>query len=138
MTLGHTTNISWRGLGGDDFFFRPLAGQICPTARVPLCIGQRATPCLFGAYTALTGGVGTGGLALLCSAALPVFFYLLVGKFAPLLYGEIGVLLDGGIRCVGHHPAGIAGCGIVAIPLRGGAFPQLSSAFFLGPCPRNV
>ena len=67
LTLGHTTNISWRGLGGDDFFFRPLAGQICPTARVPLCIGQRAALDLFGADTALTGGVGVGGSLLLAA-----------------------------------------------------------------------
>uniref|UniRef100_UPI003FEE5FD5 hypothetical protein n=1 Tax=Gemmiger formicilis TaxID=745368 RepID=UPI003FEE5FD5 len=58
LTLGHTTNISWCGLGGDGFFFRPLTGQICPTARALRRIGQRAAPDLFRADTALTGGVG--------------------------------------------------------------------------------
>ncbi|MFR4340609.1 MAG: hypothetical protein ACLT3F_07580 [Gemmiger formicilis] len=33
LSLGHAANIARRGLGGDGFFFRPLAGQICPTAR---------------------------------------------------------------------------------------------------------
>ena len=65
LTLGHTTNISWRGLGGDDFFFCSLAGQIRPTARALLCIGQRVVPSLFRADTALTGGVGAGNSLLL-------------------------------------------------------------------------
>ena len=95
LTLSHTTNISWCGLGGDDFFFRPLAGKICPTARVLLCIGQRAALDLFGADTALTGGVDAGGLDRFCGVAHPVLFYLFAGKLAPLLHGEICVLLDG-------------------------------------------
>nr|WP_279044549.1 hypothetical protein [Gemmiger formicilis] len=65
LTLGHTTNISWCGLGGDGFFFRPLAGQICPTARALRRIGQRAVLGLFRADTALIGGVGAGSSLLL-------------------------------------------------------------------------
>lgn len=128
-------HVAWCSLGGDDFLFRSLAGQIRPTARALLCIGQRAAPSLFRADTALTGGVGAGGLDLLCGAALPVFLNLFAGKLSPLLYGEIGVLLDGGIGCIGHRPTSIIGGSIAAIPLRGGAFPQLGSAFLLDFCP---
>ena len=60
-------------------------------ARVRVCIGQRAAPGLFGADTALTGGVGVGGFGLLCGMAFAVLFYLLAGELAALLYGEIGV-----------------------------------------------
>ncbi len=60
LTLGHAANVARRGFGGDGFFFCPLSGQICPTARALLCIGQRAVPSLFRADTALTGGVGAG------------------------------------------------------------------------------
>ena len=67
LTLGHTTNISWCGLGGDGFFFRPLAGQICPTARALRRIGQRAAPDLFRADTTLTGGVGAGSSLFLAA-----------------------------------------------------------------------
>ena len=61
LTLGHAANITRRGLGGDGFFFCPLSGQICPTARALRRIGQRAVLGLFRADTALTGGVGAGG-----------------------------------------------------------------------------
>ena len=132
----HTANIARHGLGGDGFFFCPLSGQICPTTRTLLCIGQRAAPGLFWADTALTGGVDTGSLSPLCCAAFPVFLNLLAGKLASLLYGEISVLLDGGIGCIGHRPTSIIGGSIAAIPLCGGAFPQLGSAFLLGLRPR--
>ena len=135
LALGHAANVARSGFGGVDLFLCPLAGQICPTARVLLCIGQRAALDLFGADTALTGGVDVGGFGLLCGTALPIFLNLLAGNLAPLLYGEIGVLLDSRIGCIGQHCASILGCGIIALPLRGGAFPQLSSAFLLGFCP---
>ena len=93
LTLGHTANIARHGLGGDGFFFCSLAGQIRPTARALLCIGQRVVPSLFRADTALTGGVGAGGFGLFCGMAFSVLFYLLAGKLAALLYGEIGVCL---------------------------------------------
>ena len=64
-SLGHTTNISWCGLGGDGFFFCPLPGQIRPTARALRRIGQCAALGLFRADTALTGGVGAGSSFLL-------------------------------------------------------------------------
>ena len=136
LTLGHTTNILWRGLGGDGFFFCPLSGQSCPTTRTLLCIGQRAALGLFRADIVLTGGVGAGCFGLFCSAAFAVLFYLLEGKLAALLYGEIGVLLDGRIGCICQHRRSVLGCGIVAFPLRRDAFPQLGSAFLLGFCPR--
>ena len=135
LSLGHTTNISWCGLGGDGFFFCSLPGQIRPTARALRRIGQRATFGLFRADTALTSGVGVGGFDLLCGTALPIFLNLLAGNLAPLLYGEIGVLLDRRIGCICQHCASILGCGIIALPLCGGAFPQLSSAFLLCFCP---
>ena len=93
-------------------------------------------PGLFRADTALTGGVGAGGFDLFYGTAFPVLFYLLAGKFTALLYGEIGVLLDDRIGCVGHCSAGVLGGGVVAIPLRGYAFSQLGSTFLLGFCPR--
>ena len=136
LTLGHTTNISWRGLGGDDFFFRPLAGQICPTARVPLCIGQRAALDLFGADTALIGGVDADGFGLLGGTAFPVFFYLFAGNLAPLLHGEICVLLDDRIGCIGYRRAGILRSCIITVSLRRSAFSQHGSAFLLGLRPR--
>ena len=136
LTLGHAANVTRRGFDSDGFFFRPLAGQIRPTARALLCIGQRAAPGLLRADTALTGGVGVGGFSLLCGMAFSVLFYLLAGKLAALLYGEIGVLFDSRIGCVSQRRARVLGCGVVAILLRGGAFPQLGSAFLLGFCPR--
>ena len=136
LALGHAANVARSGFGGVDLFLCPLVGQIRPTVRARLCVGQRATPCLFGAYTALTGGVGAGGFDLLCGVPLPVFFDLLAGKLATLLHGEIGILLDSGMGCIGHHPAGVVGRGIVAISLRRGTFPQFCSTFFLGLCPR--
>ena len=65
LTLGHAANIARCDLGGDGFFFCPLAGQICPTVRALRRIGQRAALDLFGADTALFGGVGAGGSHLL-------------------------------------------------------------------------
>ena len=61
LTFGHTANIARRGFGGDGFFFCPLSGQICPTARAVRRIGQRAALGLFRADTALTGSVDAGG-----------------------------------------------------------------------------
>ena len=122
LTLGHTTNISWCGLGGDDFFFRPLAGQICPTTRTLLCIGQRAALDLFRADTALTGGAGAGGFDLFSGVSHPVFFCLFAGKLAALLHGEICVLLDGRIRYIRHRPSSIIDGSIVTILLHGGVF----------------
>ena len=78
--LGHTTNISWCGLGGDGFFFCPLSGQICPTARTLRRIGQRAVLSLFRADTALIGGVDAGSSFLL--AALSGLGFC---KFPPLM-----------------------------------------------------
>ena len=118
LTLGHASNVARRGLGGADSLFRPLAGQICPTARVRVCIGQRAAPGLLRADTALTGGVGVDGFSLLCGMAFSVLFYLLAGKLAALLYGEIGVLFDSRIGCVSQRRARVLGCGVVAILLR--------------------
>ena len=122
LTLGHTANITRRGFGGDGFFFCPLSGQICPTVRARLCVGQRAALGLFRADTALTGGVGVGGFGLLCGTALPIFLNLLAGNLAPLLYGEIGVLLDGRIRYISHCHTSIIGGSIVTILLHGGVF----------------
>ena len=102
LILCHAANVARRGFGGDSFFFRPLSGQIRPTARVLLCIGQRAVPSLFRADTALTGGVGTGSLSPLCCAAFPVFLNLLAGKLAHLLHSEIGGLLYHRISCICH------------------------------------
>ena len=65
LTLGHTANIARRGFGGDGFFFCPLPGQIRPTGRARLCVGQCAALDLFRADTALTGGVGAGSNFLL-------------------------------------------------------------------------
>ena len=65
LTLGHAANIARCGLGGDGFFFCPLAGQICPTVRALRRIGQRAVLDLFRADTALTGGVDAGNSFLL-------------------------------------------------------------------------
>ena len=65
LTLGHAANVARRDFGGDGFLFRPLAGQICPTARALVCIGQRAVLGLFRADTALTGGGGAGSGFLL-------------------------------------------------------------------------
>lgn len=90
LTLGHATNIARRGLGGDNFFFCPLAGQICPSVRALVCIGQRAVPGLFPAGTALTGGASN--FDLFCIAVLTIFFYLLAGKLLTLPHGEIGIL----------------------------------------------
>ena len=73
LTLGHAANITRRGLGGDGFLFRPLAGQICPTARALVCIGQRAVPDLFRADTALIGGVDAGGSLLVAVLSGLVF-----------------------------------------------------------------
>ena len=67
LSLGNAANIARCGLGGDGFFFCPLSGQIRPTARALRRIGQRAVPGLFGADTALTGGVGVGGSLLLAA-----------------------------------------------------------------------
>ena len=122
LTLGHTANIARRGFGGDGFFFRPLAGQICPTARALRRIGQRAALGLFRADTALTGSVDAGGFGLLGGTAFPVFFYLFAGKLAPLLHGEICVLLDGRIRYIRHRPTSIIGGSIVTILLHRGIF----------------
>ena len=66
LTLGHAANITRRSLGGDGFFFCPLSGQICPTARALVCIGQRAVPGLFPAGTALTGGASNFDLFCIC------------------------------------------------------------------------
>ena len=117
--MGHAANITRRGLGGNSFFFCPPSGQICPTVRALRRIGRRAAFSLFRVDT-----------------ALPVFFYLFAGKLAALLYGEIGVLFDSRIGCVSQRRARVLGCGVVAILLRGGAFPQLISAFLLGLRPR--
>jgi hypothetical protein len=136
LTLGHAANVARRDFGGDGFLFRPLAGQICPTARVPLCIGQRAALGLFRADTALTGGVGAGGFSLLCGTAFPVLFYLFAGKLAPLLHGEICVLLDDRIGCIGYRRAGILRSCIITVSLRRSAFPQHGSAFLLALRPR--
>ena len=65
LSLGNAANVARRGFGDDGFFFCPLPGQICPTARARLCIGQRAALGLFRADTALTGGVGAGNSLLL-------------------------------------------------------------------------
>ena len=94
LALGHAANVARSDFSGDDLFFRPLAGQICPTARAWLCVGQRAAPGLLRADTALTGDMGAGGFGLLGGTASPVFFYLFAGNLAPLLHGEICVLLD--------------------------------------------
>lgn len=51
----------------DGFFFCPLPGQICPTARARLCIGQCAALALFRADTALIGGVDAGSSFLLAA-----------------------------------------------------------------------
>lgn len=136
LSLGHTTNISWCGLGGDGFFFCSLPGQIRPTARALRRIGQRATFGLFRADTALTSGVGVGGFDLLCGTALPIFLNLLAGNLAPLLYGEIGVLLDRRIGCIGYHRAGILRSCIITVSLRRSAFSQHGSPFLLGLRPR--
>ena len=80
LTLGHAANITRRGLGGDGFLFRPLAGQICPTARALVCIGQRAVPDLFRADTALIGGVDAGG-----SLLVAVLSGLVFCQFTPLM-----------------------------------------------------
>ena len=111
------------------------AEDAVPTARALLCIGQRAVPGLFRADTVLTGCVGAGSFDLLCGMASAVLFYLLADKLAALLRGEICVLLDGRIGCVGHCSSGFLGGGIVAITLCGGAFSQHGSAFLLGFCP---
>ena len=136
LTLGHAANVARRDFGGDGFLFRPLAGQICPTARVPLCIGQRAALDLFGADTALIGGVDADGFGLLGGTAFPVFFYLFAGNLAPLLHGEICVLLDDRIGCIGYHRAGILRSCIITVSLRRSAFSQHGSAFLLGLRPR--
>ena len=65
LSLGNAANIARRGFGGDGFFFCPLSGQICPTARAVRRIGQRAALGLFRADTALIGGVGAGSSLLL-------------------------------------------------------------------------
>ena len=65
--MGHAANIARCGLGGDGFFFCPLSGQICPTARALRRIGQRAALGLFRADTALTGGVGVGSSLFLAA-----------------------------------------------------------------------
>ena len=136
LTLGHTANIARHGLGGDGFFFCPLSGQICPTTRTLRRIGQRAALGLFGADIALTGGVGAGGFGLLGGTAFPVFFYLFAGNLAPLLHGEICVLLDDRIGCIGYHRAGILRSCIITVSLRRSASSQHGSAFLLGLRPR--
>ena len=80
LTLGHAANIARCGLGGDGFFFCPLSGQICPTARARLCIGQRTALDLFLADTALIGGVGADG-----SFFLAVLSGLGFCQFSPLM-----------------------------------------------------
>jgi len=80
LTFGHTANIARRGFGGDGFFFCPLSGQICPTARAVRRIGQRAALGLFRADTALIGGVGAGSSLLL--AVLSGFGFC---QFLPLM-----------------------------------------------------
>ena len=136
LTLGHTANIARHGLGGDGFFFCSLAGQIRPTARALLCIGQRVVPSLFRADTALIGGMGAGGLDLFSGVSFPVFFCLFARNLAPLLHGEICVLLDDRIGCIGYHRAGILRSCIITVSLCRSAFPQHGSAFLLGLRPR--
>ena len=136
LTFGHTANIARRGFGGDGFFFCPLSGQICPTARAVRRIGQRAALGLFRADTALIGGVDAGGLDRFCGVAHPVLFYLFAGNLAPLLHGEICVLLDDRIGCIGYHRAGILRSCIITVSLRRSAFSQHGSAFLLGLRPR--
>ena len=80
LTLGHAANVARRDFGGDGFLFRPLAGQICPTARARLCIGQRTALDLFRADTALIGGVGADG-----SFFLAVLSGLGFCQFSPLM-----------------------------------------------------
>ena len=67
LTLCHAANVARRGFGDDGFFFCPLPGQICPTARARLCIGQCAALALFRADTALIGGVDAGSSFLLAA-----------------------------------------------------------------------
>ena len=122
LPLGHTANVARRGLGSGDFLFCPLSGQIRPTARALLCIGQRAALGLFRADIALTGGVGAGCFGLFCGAEFAVLFYLFAGNLAALLHGEICVLLDGRIRYIRHRPSSIIGGSIVTILLHGGVF----------------
>ena len=136
LALGHAANVARSGFGGVDLFLCPLAGQIRPTVRVPLCIGQRAALDLFGADTALIGGVDAGGFGLLGGTAFPVFFYLFAGNLAPLLHGEICVLRDDRIGCIGYHRAGILRSCIITVSLRRSAFSQHGSAFLLGLRPR--
>ena len=57
-----------------------LSGQICPTARARLCIGQRTALDLFRADTALIGGVGADG-----SFFLAVLSGLGFCQFSPLM-----------------------------------------------------
>ena len=83
LTFGHTANIARRGFGGDGFFFCPLSGQICPTARAVRRIGQRAALGLFRADTALTGSVDAGGslfLAVLSGLGFCQFPSLMLHK----------------------------------------------------------
>ena len=80
LILCHAANVARRGFGGDGFFFCPLSGQICPTARARLCIGQRTTLDLFRADTALIGGVGADG-----SFFLAVLSGLGFCQFSPLM-----------------------------------------------------
>ena len=136
LTLCHAANVARCGFGDDGFFFCPLPGQICPTARARLCIGQCAALALFRADTALIGGVDAGGLDRFCGVAHPVLFYLFAGNLAPLLHGEICVLLDDRIGCIGYHRAGILRSCIITVSLRRSAFSQHGSAFLLGLRPR--
>ena len=55
---------------------------------------------------------------------------------APLLHGEICVLLDDRIGCIGYHRAGILRSCIITVSLRRSAFSQHGSAFLLGLRPR--
>ncbi len=87
LTLCHAANVARRGFGGDGFFFRPLSGQICPTARALRRIGQRAVLGLFRADTALTGGVGAvmGAGNIFSIAPLDVIYELFANNRVVLL-----------------------------------------------------
>ena len=118
------------------FSFARWRGKSAPRRGCRSASGKRAALGLFRADTALTGGVGAGGFSLLCGTAFPVLFYLFAGKLAPLLHGEICVLLDDRIGCIGYRRAGILRSCIITVSLRRSAFSQHGSAFLLGLRPR--
>lgn len=135
LTLGHTTNISWCGLGGDGFSFALCRGKSAPGAGVaPNRAACRARPVL--GWHRAHWRCGRGWFQPVQRRVVPGIFLPVCAQSCALLHGEICVLLDDRIGCIGYHRAGILRSCIITVSLCRSAFPQHGSAFLLGLRPR--